>query len=138
MPPCSRGGATGRRAWSIGMRATSFVTIVVLLSGCSLFAALDVPVHRAGDALVDDRGMTLYVFDRDARGKSACAGECAMDWPPLYATAEAVPALDYTLVTRDDGRKQWAYEGKPLYLWSKDQKPGDRTGHGVSNLWRVA
>ena len=39
---------------------------------------------------------------------------------------------------RDDGAKQLAYKGKPLYYWSKDQKPGDRTGDGVNGVWHVA
>jgi len=41
-------------------------------------------------------------------------------------------------VTRDDGSKQWAYKGKPVYLWGKDQKPGDKTGDGFNNVWHVA
>ncbi len=41
-------------------------------------------------------------------------------------------------MTRDDGRRQWAYKGKPLYTWARDQQPGDRTGDGFNNLWRVA
>jgi predicted lipoprotein with Yx(FWY)xxD motif len=45
---------------------------------------------------------------------------------------------DYTIITRDDGSKQWAYKGKPLYLWSKDQKPGDTTGDGVGKVWHTA
>jgi len=40
--------------------------------------------------------------------------------------------------TRDDGSKQWAYKGKPVDYWSKDQKAGDRTGDGVANAWRLA
>ena len=44
----------------------------------------------------------------------------------------------WTVITRDDGSKQWAYQGKPLYTWLKDTKPGDRTGDGVNNAWRVA
>jgi predicted lipoprotein with Yx(FWY)xxD motif len=32
---------------------------------------------------------------------------------------------------------QWAYKGKPLYFWVKDQKPGDKTGDGFNNVWRV-
>jgi predicted lipoprotein with Yx(FWY)xxD motif len=44
----------------------------------------------------------------------------------------------YTIITRDDGAKQWAYKGKPLYLWIKDTKPGDRTGDGFNNAWRLA
>jgi predicted lipoprotein with Yx(FWY)xxD motif len=45
---------------------------------------------------------------------------------------------DYSIVTRDDGKKQWAFKGKPLYYWVKDQKPGDQTGQGVNNVWQVA
>jgi predicted lipoprotein with Yx(FWY)xxD motif len=32
----------------------------------------------------------------------------------------------------------WAYEGKPLYTYSKDKKPGDATGEGVGGVWRAA
>ena len=42
------------------------------------------------------------------------------------------------IITRDDGGKQWAYKGKPLYLWAKDAKPGDKTGDGFNNVWHVA
>jgi predicted lipoprotein with Yx(FWY)xxD motif len=45
---------------------------------------------------------------------------------------------DYTVVTRDDGTRQWSYKGKPLYFWVKDRQPGDKTGEGVNNVWRTA
>jgi predicted lipoprotein with Yx(FWY)xxD motif len=54
------------------------------------------------------------------------------------AATDAKPAGDYTVITRDDGSKQWAYKGKPLYSWVKDQKPGDKTGEGVAGAWHVA
>ncbi|WP_210335311.1 hypothetical protein [Microvirga sp.] len=91
-----------------------------------------------GKALVDAKGMTLYTFDRDAAGKSACNGQCAQNWPPLMAAANASASGDWSVVTRDDGSKQWAYKGKPLYLWVKDTKPGEVTGDGVNNVWHVA
>lgn len=91
-----------------------------------------------GNALVDDKGMTLYIFDRDAAGKSTCNGPCATNWPPLVAAAEAKPSADWTVVTRDDGTKQWAYKGKALYHWSKDTKPGDTSGDGVNGVWHIA
>lgn len=120
------------------MRAKKFLIVPMLLGGCALFATLNVPVKNEGDVLADTQGMTLYVFDRDPLGESICTAQCAMNWPPLYAVADAVPAGDYTLIARDGGRKQWAYKGKPLYLSSRDRKPGDRTGHGVDNMWRIA
>jgi predicted lipoprotein with Yx(FWY)xxD motif len=92
-----------------------------------------------GKALVDAKGMTLYVFDRDTSGKSACSGPCATNWPPLMAAGDAKASGDWSVITRDDGSKQWAYKGKPLYAWAKDTKPGDTTGDGVNNnTWHIA
>ena len=54
------------------------------------------------------------------------------------AAERALPSGDYSIVVRDDGSRQWAVKGKPLYLWIKDQKPGDTTGDGVNQIWRVA
>lgn len=31
------------------------------------------------------------------------------------------------------GTQQWAWAGKPLNYWSKDQKAGDVTGDGFNN-----
>jgi predicted lipoprotein with Yx(FWY)xxD motif len=91
-----------------------------------------------GKVLTDAKGMTLYTFDRDAAGKSNCNGQCATNWPPLMASASASATGDWTVVTRDDGSKMWAYKGKPLYTWIKDSKAGDTTGDGVNNVWHVA
>jgi len=97
------------------------------------------PAKAAADGtLTDAKGMTLYTFDRDAGGKSACNGPCATNWPPLKAGADDKPAGDWTVITRDDGGKQWAYKGKPVYTWAKDTKPGDKTGDGVNSVWHVA
>jgi predicted lipoprotein with Yx(FWY)xxD motif len=81
--------------------------------------------------------MTLYTFDKDPAGKSVCNGTCAASWPPLVAAADAKPMGDFTIITRDDGQRQWAYKGKPLYFWIKDTKPGEKTGDGFNNVWRI-
>jgi predicted lipoprotein with Yx(FWY)xxD motif len=47
-------------------------------------------------------------------------------------------AGDYSVISRDDGKKQWALKGKPLYYWSKDSKPGDKSGDGFNKVWQVA
>jgi predicted lipoprotein with Yx(FWY)xxD motif len=98
------------------------------------------PAHQQGGMLVGGNGMTLYTFDNDAAGsgKSACNGKCAENWPPLTAGGGDKATGDYSVVARDDGRMQWAYKGKPLYFWSRDQKPGDKTGDGFNNVWHVA
>jgi predicted lipoprotein with Yx(FWY)xxD motif len=102
--------------------------------------AADAPVKVADGVLVGANGMTLYTFDKDAAGsgKSVCNGPCATNWPPLAATAGATAGGDYSIITRDDGAKQWASKGKPLYFWSKDQKVGDKTGDGLNGVWHVA
>lgn len=91
-----------------------------------------------GKALVDAKGMTLYVFDRDAADKSNCNGACATNWPPLMASASDKAMGSWTIVTREDGGKQWAYKQKPLYTWTKDSKAGDVTGDGVNSVWHIA
>jgi len=113
---------------------------VLVAAGAFAQAAAPAKVAETskGKALVDAKGMTLYTFDRDAAGKSNCNGQCAQNWPPLMAASGAAASGDWSVVTRDDGAKQWAYKGKPLYLWVKDTKPGEVTGDGVNNVWHIA
>jgi predicted lipoprotein with Yx(FWY)xxD motif len=92
-----------------------------------------------GKVLVDAKGMTLYTLDRDTTpNKSTCNGQCATNWPPLAVAVDAKDTGDWTVVTRDDGNKQWAYKGKPLYFWKDDKKPGDVEGDGRNGVWHVA
>ena len=114
----------------------------VLLISIAAALAQSAPATTAdtskGKALVNGKGMTLYVFDRDTAGKSNCNGQCATNWPPLMAAADGKTFGDWTVIARDDGGKQWAYKSKPLYNWSKDTKPGDVTGDGLNNVWHIA
>ena len=109
-----------------------------LFAGCASMAAG--PAKVADGVLTGPNGMTLYTFDRDAAGsgKSVCNGPCATNWPPLMAGDTDQASGDYTIITRDDGKKQWAFKGKPLYFWAKDMKPGDRTGDGFNKVWQLA
>jgi predicted lipoprotein with Yx(FWY)xxD motif len=112
---------------------------VLLAAGCA--STMDSSPAKVVDGVfVGANGMTLYTFDRDTAGsgKSVCNGPCATNWPPLVAAPGASASGDWTVVTRDDGSKQWAYKGKPLYFWAKDQKAGDRTGDGFNGVWRLA
>lgn len=91
-----------------------------------------------GPALADAKGMTLYTFDMDKDGMSACYDQCAENWPPLLAAAGAMADGDYGLTQRKDGSMQWTYDGMPLYTWKNDAKPGDVTGDGVKGVWHIA
>lgn len=112
--------------------------------GTALLAALlalpalaqDAPVRKSGDILVDAEGMTVYTYDKDSAGKSACTGQCAENWPPVTAPAGNLSA-PYSVVMREDGTRQLAYDGKPLYTFVKDKKPGDRAGDKVKDVWHV-
>ena len=90
-----------------------------------------------GRVLVDGRGRTLYLFDNDKRGKSACSGKCAAFWPPLLtsgkplATAGAKPSLLGT-TRRADGRLQVTYNHHPLYTFVKDTRKGQTNGEGLN------
>jgi predicted lipoprotein with Yx(FWY)xxD motif len=92
-----------------------------------------------GKVLVNEKGMTLYVFDKDSVGKSACSGTCAENWPPLMASEGAASSGEWSIISREDGKKMWAYKGRPLYAWKNDKAPGETDGDGKLNgAWHVA
>ncbi|KXG87901.1 COG4315 family predicted lipoprotein [Agrobacterium bohemicum] len=91
-----------------------------------------------GTIMTDAHGMTLYTFDKGTDGASACYDACAKKWPPLAATKTDKADGDYKPIARKDGTMQWSHEGKPLYLWQMDKKPGDVTGNGVGGVWHIA
>jgi predicted lipoprotein with Yx(FWY)xxD motif len=91
----------------------------------------------AGTVLTDPKGMTLYTYDKDEAGKSNCVDQCAVNWPPAMATPTDKPVGDLTIITRPDGTLQWADEGKPLYTFIQDKKPGDLTGDNMKDVWHA-
>ena len=119
-------------------------TFALALLASAAFAACSSiesrPAMVSNGILTDSIGMTLYTFDKDVAGsgKSVCNGPCASNWPPQFASDSDRASGDYSIIVRDDGRKQWALKGKPLYYWAKDQNPGDKSGDGFNNVWHVA
>lgn len=124
------------------MKHVLTLSALLLMTACGTLSGTSssTPAKVQAGMLTNAAGMTLYVFDKDTAdsGKSVCNGECAVKWPPLMAAAGDKAHGDYSLITRDDGARQWAFKGKPLYLWFKDQKPGEATGDGVNNVWHTA
>lgn len=109
-------------------------------------AAPDSASHPPQVALVDEgklgsvyretqNSLRLYTNDSDADGKSMCNGGCAMAWPPLRAPANAAPVGAWTIIARNDGTRQWAYQGKPVYTRFHDA-PSRPTGAGIEG-WRL-
>lgn len=90
--------------------------------------------------LTASNNMTLYIFTKDVvgSGKSVCNGVCASNWPPLLVEGSSAASSPFSVLTRDDGKRQLAYKGMPLYFYAKDVKPGDKTGDGrAEGAWRV-
>ena len=92
-----------------------------------------------GKVLVDARGRTLYLFEKDKRSRSACYGACATYWPPLVSTAKpqaarGVRASLLGLTKRTDGKRQVTYAGHPLYTFSLDTRAGQTSGQGLTDF----
>jgi len=92
---------------------------------------------HAGGVATAANGMTLYTFDKDSAGTSTCYDACAANWPPYLAVAGATMGEGWTQVARSDGTMQWAFGGKPTYLYSADAAKGDMNGDGARYVWHV-
>jgi predicted lipoprotein with Yx(FWY)xxD motif len=102
-------------------------------------ATVGVTKSRLGRILVDGRGRTLYLFEKDKGMASTCYGSCASIWPPLTTAAKphAVRgALGARLGTtkRTDGKLEVTYNGHPLYRYAGDTKPGDTKGQDLNQF----
>jgi predicted lipoprotein with Yx(FWY)xxD motif len=93
---------------------------------------------KMGKIMTTDKGMTLYTFDKDTKGKSNCDAACLKKWPAFHAASKAKAEGEWSLVKAADGKEMWAYDGKPLYTYSEDKKAGDMNGEGVGGVWHVA
>jgi len=90
--------------------------------------------------LTNEQGLSLYVWDNDlpTPGKSVCVGGCTITHIPMLASADPKPSGDFSLITREDGARQWAFKGRPLYRWVDDKKPGDAKADGFrGNTWHL-
>jgi predicted lipoprotein with Yx(FWY)xxD motif len=92
-----------------------------------------------GKVLVDARGRTLYLFEKDKHGKSACYSACAKYWPPLFSSAKprvgkGVRLSLLGMTKRNDGKRQVTYAGHPLYTFISDTRAGQTIGEGVKSF----
>lgn len=110
-----------------------------LTRGATALAALllSAIAAQAAEMVTAQNGMTLYTFDKDKDGVSACYDACAAAWPPYLGKEGDAMAKDWTLVKRNDGTMQWAYDGKPVYFFKDDAAKGDAKGDGLKGIWHV-
>jgi len=98
-------------------------------------AKLQVHKGKLGRFIVDGKGFTLYLFEKDKNGKSACYASCAKVWAPLITSSKpsasaGVVASKVGTTKRKDGKLQATYGGHPLYHYDDDHKPGQTEGEG--------
>jgi predicted lipoprotein with Yx(FWY)xxD motif len=102
-------------------------------------ALVRITTTSLGNVLADARGRTLYLFEKDRRGRSACYGACAAYWPPLLSAAtpragRGVRAALLGVSKRTDGRRQVTYAGHPLYTFVGDTRAGATTGEALTDF----
>lgn len=130
------------------MKATGLILIVAAalsLAGLGTALAASDSGSRAatvstaktslGKVIVNVRGRTLYLFEKDKHGKSACSGACASYWPPLITHGKplAIGGAKQSLlgtIKRSNGSRQVTYAGHPLYTFVQDTKRGQTNGEG--------
>lgn len=119
-------------------RLFALVLMLTPLFAQAEMSPADPPIRQREGILVDLKGRGLYNYDGDTDpARSLCNDQCRLLWPPIFASAEAKPKGQFTIVNRADGQKQWAYKGRPLYRWVSDQKRGDAGGDGIMGIWHV-
>lgn len=100
---------------------------------------VDVKQSRLGRILVDAKGITLYDFPPDGRGRSTCYGACAALWPPLLTTGKPIGGAGVRqsllgTTRRRDGKLEVTYNRHPLYYFVSDRRPGQTTGQGLNQF----
>ena len=111
-------------------------TVKYIIAGASALALVGSIAFAAG-MVTAKNGMTLYVFDKDKGAESTCYDQCAVNWPPYMAEANAALSEGWTMVKRKDGTMQWAYDGHPMYFFKGDTAKGDAKGDGMGGVWHV-
>lgn len=87
----------------------------------------------------DRSGFSLYTFDVDSVDQSECVSDmCITTWPPLLANDTDTAEAPLSIIEREDGNKQWALRGFPLYFFKNDNAAGDVNGEGVGTVWNTA
>ena len=107
--------------------------------GTSSNSSIGVRRTHLGRIVVDGRGRTLYLFERDKADNSNCSNGCLTVWPALTATVRpharaGVVGGKIGTIRRADGRRQVTYNKHPLYYYVGDGRPGDTNGQGLNQF----
>ena len=129
--------------------ALALLAVVVAIAGCGGSSSnanantsgptVNVRSTSLGKILVDSKGRTLYLFEKDTGPKSTCSGACASAWPPFRTSGKPKAGSGVTTsllgtTARSDGNDEVTYNGHPLYYYAGDQKPGDTNGQNLDQF----
>ncbi|MEP7063271.1 MAG: hypothetical protein ABI881_12820 [Betaproteobacteria bacterium] len=96
------------------------------------------PAQVRSGVLVGPDDMTLYTYDEDAPNRSHCSGGCLAAWPAFVPSQHAARSGEFSVITRGDGGRQVARNGKPLYYYyTADRNPGDIAGDNSGGVWHA-
>lgn len=133
--------------WKAGLAAVTFALAVASFAGSISSAAGAPGAHRTSGAtvktsattlgriLVDASGRSLYLYEKDKGGRSACYTACAQVWTPLLTNGKPVAGTGAKasllgITIRTGGTHQVTYAGHPLYRYALDKQPGQTKGEG--------
>lgn len=120
-------------------RSLGWAFALIGIASATAAGTQSTPSTNPKGQLVSSSGLALYTYDPDGTsGRSQCFGPCAALWPPYAAGMDAKPSGDFAVIRRPDGSAQWAFKGRPLYLYAGDAKPGFADGDGMNGVWHVA
>ena len=128
------------RLLALGIALGLFAAIVATAQArAPKSAAVTLKKTSLGTILVDPRGRTLYLFEKDGKGISACNSACLSYWPAFTSTAvpragTGVKQSLLGLAKPNHGQRQVTYGGHPLYTFVGDKSPGQTSGEGLNNF----
>jgi predicted lipoprotein with Yx(FWY)xxD motif len=128
------GTTSQKSSGGYGYGARSASTTTASAAGAATVASR---MTSLGQILVDGRGLTIYLFEKDKGTSSMCDSSCAQFWPPVTTSGApkagaGVAAAKLGTTKRAEGTTQVTYNGHPLYLYSGDKKASDITGQGLN------
>jgi predicted lipoprotein with Yx(FWY)xxD motif len=132
------GSAYGTTAGATAVAATGSSAAVPTQAG----TILTIRKTKIGYVLTNVKGLTLYWYGKDVKGKrSACTGGCLTAWPAVTGKPVAASGVRFNgklgTISRGGGLLQATYNGYPLYTYSSDTAPGQTTGNGSGGVWHV-
>ena len=140
---CSSGSSSTAAAAPTAVTAAPTTAAPVATTAAAASQALSTASSALGTIVVNGNGLTAYYFDYDKpnAGVSACKGSCLQAWPPITTTSASPTVQGVTgkvaTIADPSGGNQITIDGRPIYTFAQDTKPGDLNGQGAQGVWHV-